>query len=53
MSQPADQLFGLRRNVARAIDVGYLDVEEWIEGVGSRPFLATALLFLVTAEVPA
>jgi ubiquinone/menaquinone biosynthesis C-methylase UbiE len=51
----ADQLFGLRRNVARAIDADYLDTdaEEWIENLASRPFLATALLFLVAAEVPA
>ncbi|WP_433465245.1 methyltransferase domain-containing protein [Spirillospora sp. CA-128828] len=50
----ADQLFGLRRNVARAIDAGHLDggAREWIEEAGSRPFLATALLFLVTAEAP-
>ncbi|MGN9780583.1 methyltransferase domain-containing protein [Nonomuraea sp. ZG12] len=49
----ADQVFGLRRNVARAIDAGYLDAdaERWIEGVAAGPFLATALLFLVAAEV--
>ncbi|GAA1014334.1 hypothetical protein Aple_079840 [Acrocarpospora pleiomorpha] len=51
----ADQLFGLRRNVARAIDAGYLDAdgEQWIEEIAAGPFLATAMLFLVTAEVPA
>ncbi|MFC5813471.1 methyltransferase domain-containing protein [Nonomuraea harbinensis] len=51
----ADQLFGLRRNVTRAVAAGYLDAaaEEWIEDVSSRPFLATALLFLVVAERPA
>ncbi|GAA0419445.1 hypothetical protein Acor_29200 [Acrocarpospora corrugata] len=51
----ADQVFGLRRNVARAIDAGYLDPNAagWIEDLGSRPFLASALLFLVAAEMPA
>jgi ubiquinone/menaquinone biosynthesis C-methylase UbiE len=49
----ADRILGLRRNVARAITAGYLDrgAREWIEEVGSRPFLATAPLFVVTAEV--
>ncbi|NJP92507.1 methyltransferase domain-containing protein [Nonomuraea sp. FMUSA5-5] len=50
----ADHLFGLRRNVARAIDAGYLtqDAEEWIDDLSSQPFLASALLFLVVAEIP-
>ncbi|MFI7135785.1 methyltransferase domain-containing protein [Nonomuraea sp. NPDC050153] len=50
----ADQVFGLRRNVARAIAAGYLEpeAERWIEGLGSQPFLASTLLFLVAAEVP-
>ncbi|GGO77270.1 methyltransferase domain-containing protein [Nonomuraea cavernae] len=49
----ADHMFGLRRNVGRAIDAGYLDsdAERWIEDAGSRPFLASALLFLVAAEI--
>lgn len=49
----ADQLFGLRRNVARAVDAGHLDggATEWIEELSAQPFLATALLFLVTAEM--
>ncbi|WUH99663.1 methyltransferase domain-containing protein [Spirillospora sp. NBC_00431] len=53
--ETADQVLGLRRNVARAITAGYLDggAQEWVEEAGSRPFLATALLFVVTAEVPA
>ncbi|MGI5487919.1 methyltransferase domain-containing protein [Microtetraspora malaysiensis] len=51
----ADQIFGLRRNAARASAAGYLtgDATQWIETLASGPFLATALLFLVTAEVPA
>lgn len=51
----ADHLFGLRRNVARAIDAGHLepDAGGWIDDLSSQPFLASALLFLVVAEVPA
>ncbi|WP_336205243.1 hypothetical protein [Nonomuraea sp. LPB2021202275-12-8] len=43
----ADQVFGLRRDVARAVSAGHLGagVEVWIED------LATTLLFLVVAEV--
>ncbi|MEV4575013.1 methyltransferase domain-containing protein [Nonomuraea jabiensis] len=50
----ADQAFGLRRNVVRAIDAGYLkpDAEGWIDDLSSQPFLASALLFLVVAEIP-
>ena len=53
--ETADQIFGLRRNVARAIAAGYIgsEAQEWVEEAGSRPFLVTALIFLVTAEVPA
>jgi SAM-dependent methyltransferase len=48
----ADQVFGLRRNVTRAIDAGCLDAdaERWIESIAVGPFLATTLLFLVAAE---
>lgn len=51
----ADHLFGLRRNVARAVDAGCLepeDAEGWIDDLSSQPFLASALLFLVVAEIP-
>jgi SAM-dependent methyltransferase len=50
----ADHLFGLRRNVARAIAAGHLDPEaaQWLEDTASGPFLITALIFLVTAEAP-
>ncbi|WP_228011361.1 methyltransferase domain-containing protein [Nonomuraea phyllanthi] len=51
----ADHLFGLRRNVARAVDAGCLkpdDAEGWIDDLTSQPFLASALLFLVVAEIP-
>ncbi|MEU5866376.1 methyltransferase domain-containing protein [Nonomuraea sp. NPDC047529] len=49
----ADQVLGLRRNVVRAVGAGYLEpgAEEWFDDLASRPFLASALLFLVTAEV--
>jgi ubiquinone/menaquinone biosynthesis C-methylase UbiE len=49
----ADRVFGLRRNVTRAIEAGFLDAgaERWIEDVAAGPFLATTLLFLVAAEV--
>ncbi len=49
----ADRLLGLRRNVRRAVRAGHLDggAEEWIEAVAARPFLATFMMFLVTAEV--
>jgi ubiquinone/menaquinone biosynthesis C-methylase UbiE len=51
----ADQLLGLRRNVVRAIDAGYLDrdAERWIEEIGAMPFLAGVMVFLVVAEAPA
>lgn len=49
----ADRLLGLRRNVGRAVRAGHLDAgaEAWLEAVAARPFLATFVLFLVTAEV--
>ncbi|MFG3440690.1 methyltransferase domain-containing protein [Nonomuraea sp. NPDC047897] len=49
----ADRLLGLRRSVGRAIRAGHLDAgaEEWIAEVAARPFLATFVMFLVTAEV--
>ncbi|MFI6924651.1 methyltransferase domain-containing protein [Nonomuraea spiralis] len=49
----ADRVLGLRRNVVRAIGAGCLEpgAEEWFDDLGSRPFLASALLFLVAAEV--
>ncbi|YCK37176.1 methyltransferase domain-containing protein [Actinomadura sp. ATCC 39365] len=49
----ADQVLGLRRNLVRAVGAGYLEpgAEEWFDDLRSRPFLASALLFLVTAEV--
>ncbi|WP_371781819.1 methyltransferase domain-containing protein [Streptosporangium subroseum] len=52
--ETADQLWGLRRNVARAIDAGYLDrgAERWIEEISSMPFLASVMIFLVVAEAP-
>ncbi|MEV4373285.1 methyltransferase domain-containing protein [Nonomuraea sp. NPDC049637] len=48
----ADQVLGLRRNLVRAVGAGYLEpgAEEWFDDLRSRPFLASALLFLVTAE---
>ncbi|MBN6055406.1 methyltransferase domain-containing protein [Nonomuraea sp. RK-328] len=50
----ADRLLGLRRTVVRAMRAGVLGpgAEEWIEELRSRPFLASFLLFLVTAEAP-
>ncbi|NUR91572.1 MAG: methyltransferase domain-containing protein [Nonomuraea sp.] len=49
----ADRLLGLRRNVVRAIDAGHLEpaAREWIDELGSGPFLASTLLFLVAADV--
>ncbi|NUP01376.1 MAG: methyltransferase domain-containing protein [Nonomuraea sp.] len=48
----ADQMFGLRRNVARAVAAGYLQpgAVEWIDELSSGPFLASTLLFLVAAD---
>ncbi|NUW42925.1 methyltransferase domain-containing protein [Nonomuraea rhodomycinica] len=50
----ADRLLGLRRNAVRARRAGALGpaAEEWVEDLRSGPFLASFLLFLVTAEVP-
>lgn len=51
----ADQILGLRRTVARAVAAGYLDgdARRWAEEAASQPFLATALMFVVVAEVSA
>lgn len=48
----ADRLLGLRRNVLRAVEAGRLGTaaEEWVEELRGRPFLASFLMFLVTAE---
>ncbi|GAA3178524.1 methyltransferase domain-containing protein [Nonomuraea roseoviolacea subsp. carminata] len=50
----ADRLLGLRRNVVRATRAGALApaAREWVEELRSGPFLASFLLFLVTAEAP-
>lgn len=48
----AEQILGLRRNTIRAIDAGYLTpaAADWTVQAAAGPFLATAPLFLVTAE---
>ncbi|WP_207939472.1 methyltransferase domain-containing protein [Actinomadura darangshiensis] len=53
--ETADRILGLRHNVVRAITAGDLDTDarQWIEEADSRPFMATALLFVVMAEAPA
>ena len=50
----ADQILGLHRNTIRAIGAGYLApaAAAWTAQAASGPFLATAPLFLVTAETP-
>ena len=52
--ESAERTLGLRRTTVRAVDAGYLHATaaEWVTHAGSGSFLATAPLFLVTAEVP-
>jgi SAM-dependent methyltransferase len=48
----ADQILGLRRNCARAVQAGVLDeevVEPWLRRLANGPFLASFTLYLVTA----
>ncbi|MER6949707.1 methyltransferase domain-containing protein [Nonomuraea sp. NPDC000554] len=50
----ADQLFGLRRTTARAVDAGYLDTSApaWLDRLASEPFLASCTIFIAVAEAP-
>jgi ubiquinone/menaquinone biosynthesis C-methylase UbiE len=48
----ADQILGLRRNVARAVEAGALDADAadaWLHRLGAGEFLAGLTLYVVTA----
>jgi ubiquinone/menaquinone biosynthesis C-methylase UbiE len=52
--ETADQILGLRRNSARAVQADVLaeaDVQAWLQRLATRPFLAGFTFYLVTAEV--
>ncbi|MGC4814379.1 methyltransferase domain-containing protein [Micromonospora sp. DT228] len=51
--QTADQVLGLRRNSARAVEAGVVaeaDAAGWIQRLRTGPFLAGFTLYLVTAQ---
>ncbi|MFI7147657.1 hypothetical protein ACIBO2_22295 [Nonomuraea sp. NPDC050022] len=47
--ETAEQLFGLRRTLSRAVQAGYLDDSA---DLGSGPFLVSCPLFMVVADAP-
>jgi ubiquinone/menaquinone biosynthesis C-methylase UbiE len=51
--ETADQILGLRRNSARAVDAGALteaDVEPWLHRLASGPFVAGFTFYVVTVQ---
>ena len=48
----AEQILGLRRTTARAVEAGVLPSTAWLERLKSRPFLAGFTFYLVVAGVP-
>jgi hypothetical protein len=51
--ETADQILGLRRNAARAVQAGALTEDvaaRWLDRLISGPFLAGFTLYLVTAQ---
>jgi len=53
--QSADQVLGLTRNSAAAVEAGHLDAaarEAWLDSLSAGPFLAAVTLFVVVAAVP-
>ncbi|MBT2230903.1 hypothetical protein [Nonomuraea sp. NEAU-A123] len=46
--ETAEQLFGLRRTLSRAVDAGYLAPAD----IGSAPFVVSCTLFMVVADAP-
>ena len=51
--ETADQILGLRRNSARAVEAGVLaeaDARGWLQRLRGRPFLAGFTFYLVTAQ---
>jgi len=49
----AEQVLGLRRTTARAVQAGVLDSPSWLDRLASGPFLAGFTFYLVVAENPA
>ncbi|GIF23287.1 ubiquinone/menaquinone biosynthesis C-methylase UbiE [Actinoplanes tereljensis] len=50
----ADQILGLQRNSARAVEAGALperDTREWLERLPTAPFLAGFTFYLITAHI--
>ena len=53
--ETADQILGLRRNSARAVEAGVLagaDARGWLQRLRARPFLAGFTCYLVIAQAP-
>ncbi len=51
--ETADQILGLRRNSARAVEAGALteaDVQPWLRRLASGPFVAGFTFYLVTVQ---
>ena len=51
--ETAEQILGLRRNAARAVQAGYMTrpaAERWLDGLASGPFLAYFTLVIVVAR---
>jgi hypothetical protein len=51
--ETAEQILGLRRNAARAVQAGYMTqraAERWLDGLAGGPFLAYFTLVIVTAR---
>ena len=49
----ADKVFGFHRVTERAVQANYLDrntADDWLESLATRPFFASAALFIVVAE---
>ncbi len=53
--QAADQVLGLTRNSAAAVEAGHLDAaarDAWLDGLATGPFVAAVMLLVVVAAVP-